>query len=79
MESGVLEDDGVLRELDRIRSTGVAVGLTTTGPRQAETIRQAPRLSLDGVNPFSVLQTTWNLLEPSAGPAMAEAHAGGGE
>jgi aryl-alcohol dehydrogenase-like predicted oxidoreductase len=29
------------------------------------------------VNPFQVVQATWNLLEPSAGPALAEANAAG--
>jgi aryl-alcohol dehydrogenase-like predicted oxidoreductase len=29
----------------------------------------------DGERLFDVVQATWNLLEPSAGPALAEAHA----
>ena len=37
-------------------------------------IRAALALS---ANPFSAVQTTWNLLEPSAGPALAEAHDAG--
>jgi aryl-alcohol dehydrogenase-like predicted oxidoreductase len=32
---------------------------------------------VDGINPFQSVQATWNLLEPSAGPALAEAHAAG--
>jgi aryl-alcohol dehydrogenase-like predicted oxidoreductase len=70
----VLADRGVLAELARLASDGLAIGLTVTGPRQSETIRAALDLSIDGVNPFRCVQATWNLLEPSAGPALAEAH-----
>jgi aryl-alcohol dehydrogenase-like predicted oxidoreductase len=34
-------------------------------------------VSVDGINPFQSVQATWNLLEPSAGPALAEAHDAG--
>ena len=77
LESGVLEDAGVLRELARLRGDGVAIGLSTSGPHQAEVIRRALVVSIDGVNPFSAVQATWNLLEPSVGPALAEAHDAG--
>ena len=40
-------------------------------------IRRALAVRVDGVNPFQSLQATWNLLEPSAGPALAEAHDAG--
>jgi aryl-alcohol dehydrogenase-like predicted oxidoreductase len=63
----------VLRELGRLRDGGLAVGLTVSGPRQADVIRRALAVELDGVNPFQVVQATWNVLEPSAGPALAEA------
>ena len=72
LESGVLEDNAVLGELRRLRGEGVAIGLSVTGPNQAVTIRRA----LD-VGVFDTVQATWNLLEPSAGPALAEAHAAG--
>jgi len=77
LESGVLDDSAVLRELERLRRSGLAVGLTVSGPRQAEVIRRAMALRVDGVNPFQVVQATWNLLEQSAGPALEEAHAAG--
>ena len=48
------------------------IGLTTSGPRQAETIERA--LEVGG---FDAVQSTWNLLERSAGPALAAAHAAG--
>lgn len=77
LESGVLEDATVLRELERLRESGLRVGLTVSGPRQPEVIRRALEVSVDGENPFGVVQATWNLLEPSSGPALAEAHAAG--
>ena len=77
VESGVLEDVDVLRELLRLRESGLVIGLTVTGPNQADVIRRALRVSMDGVNPFQAVQATWNLLERSAGAALAEAKARG--
>jgi aryl-alcohol dehydrogenase-like predicted oxidoreductase len=74
IESGVLEDRRVLAKLAQLTNDGLAIGLTVSGPRQAETIRRALEASVDGVNPFRCVQATWNLLEPSAGPALNEAH-----
>jgi aryl-alcohol dehydrogenase-like predicted oxidoreductase len=74
LESGVLEDLAVLKRLAALRAGGVAVGLTVTGPRQAAVIRRAFEVAVDGVNPFQTVQATWNVLEPSAGAALAEAH-----
>jgi aryl-alcohol dehydrogenase-like predicted oxidoreductase len=72
LESGVLGDREVLEELRRLREEGVAVGVSVTGPLQAETIRCALEVKI-----FDTVQATWNLLERSAGPALAEAHAAG--
>ena len=77
LESGVLDDRELLAELAQLRSDGLAVGFTASGPRQPEVIRRAIALEVDGVKPFDTVQATWNLLEPSAGPALAEAHAAG--
>jgi aryl-alcohol dehydrogenase-like predicted oxidoreductase len=77
VESGVLDDIAVLRELHQLRSGGLVIGLTVTGPKQAEVIRRALRTNVDGRNPFQVVQATWNLLEVSAGPALADAKAEG--
>ena len=51
--------------------------MSVSGPRQAEVIRRALEVRVDGLNPFQSVQATWNLLEPSAGPALGEAHAAG--
>jgi aryl-alcohol dehydrogenase-like predicted oxidoreductase len=73
LESGVLENVDVLRELLRLRSDGLVIGVTVTGPNQSDVIRRALRVNVDGQNPFQVVQATWNLLEPSADDALAEA------
>ncbi|MGN9846164.1 aldo/keto reductase [Nonomuraea sp. H19] len=72
VESGVLDDEDVLAELRRLRAAGVSVGLSTTGPRQSDTIDRAIESGL-----FDTVQATWNLLERSAGPALARAHRSG--
>jgi aryl-alcohol dehydrogenase-like predicted oxidoreductase len=77
LDSRVLEDRAVLAELGRLRDDGVVIGLSSSGPGQADTIRRALEVTADGVGPFACVQATWNLLEPSAGPALAEASAAG--
>jgi aryl-alcohol dehydrogenase-like predicted oxidoreductase len=72
LESGVLEDEAVLTELRRIKESGVAIGLTVTGPHQSATIERA--LAIDV---FDTVQATWNLLERSATEALERAHAKG--
>jgi len=77
LESGVLEDHAVLAELNTLRASGLTIGMSVSGPRQGEVIRRALAVRVDGINPFQSVQATWNLLEPSAGPALAEAHDAG--
>ncbi len=77
LESGVLDDQAVLTELTALRAGGLTIGLSVSGPRQADVIRRALAVRVDGINPFQLVQATWNLLEPSAGPALADAHDAG--
>jgi aryl-alcohol dehydrogenase-like predicted oxidoreductase len=77
IESGVLQDRHVLAALSHLRAGGLVIGLTVSGPAQSDTIRHALRVQVDGVNPFQVVQATWNLLEVSAGGALADAKAQG--
>jgi aryl-alcohol dehydrogenase-like predicted oxidoreductase len=72
LESGVLADEAVLAELRRIKDTGLAIGLTVTGPRQSETIERAVALGV-----FDTVQVTWNPLERSTTQALERAHAAG--
>jgi aryl-alcohol dehydrogenase-like predicted oxidoreductase len=73
----VLEDRAVLEHLAQIREQGVVIGLSVSGPEQTETIRSAVEVTVDGARLFGAVQATWNLLEPSAGPALREAHEAG--
>ena len=68
-ESGVLEDDEVLAELEALRAGGLAVGVSVSGTTQAVTIDQALQLGL-----FDAVQATWNLYERPAEPALVRAH-----
>jgi aryl-alcohol dehydrogenase-like predicted oxidoreductase len=77
LESGVLDDRKVLAELVRMRAAGVTIGLTVSGAQQSDVIQRALDVMVDGENPFRVVQATWNLLEPSSGAALADAHAQG--
>jgi aryl-alcohol dehydrogenase-like predicted oxidoreductase len=72
LESGVLRDRAVLDELARLSAAGVKVGFSTSGAAQAQTILTA--LEVGG---FDAVQSTWNLLEQSAGDALRQAHAAG--
>ena len=71
-DSPALDDAPLLRDLSRLRDSGVVVGLSVSGPRQTEVIERALELRL-----FGCVQATWNLLEPSCGPMLARAHAEG--
>ncbi len=58
----------------RYRENGLAIGLTVSGPEQAETVEQALQVVVDGRPLFQCVQVTWNLLEPSAGLVLKFAH-----
>ncbi|MGH3292684.1 MAG: aldo/keto reductase, partial [Trebonia sp.] len=77
VDSGLFTDAPLLAALSRLRAEGVIIGLSASGPHQAEAIRRALPLTVDGQQLFTAAQVTWNLLEPSVGPAAAEAAAAG--
>ncbi|WP_416874612.1 aldo/keto reductase [Kitasatospora sp. SC0581] len=76
-DSPALTDLALHRRLAALAADGVRVGLSTSGPAQADTIRRALAVTADGRPLFTAVQATWNLLETSAAPALAEAHAAG--
>ncbi|SCK44672.1 aldo/keto reductase [Streptomyces sp. WMMB 322] len=76
-ESPALTDRALQDELAALAAEGVTVGLSTSGPEQPAAIRAALSVEVEGVPLFSTVQATYNLLEPSAGPALAEAHDAG--
>lgn len=73
-DSTALTDTALHHRLAELAAQGVTVGLTTSGPDQRDTIRAALALNVDGEPLFRTVQATWNLLEPSAGPALVEAY-----
>jgi aryl-alcohol dehydrogenase-like predicted oxidoreductase len=77
VDSGVLTDRAVLEELARMRRDGLRIGLTLSGTRQAEALSRALDVTIAGDRLFDCVQATWNLLEPSAGPALQAARAAG--
>jgi aryl-alcohol dehydrogenase-like predicted oxidoreductase len=77
LETGVLDDHAVLAELARLKEQGLAIGLSVSGPSQPEVIKRSLDVRVDGEPVFQTVQATWNLLERSAGSALAEAHEAG--
>jgi aryl-alcohol dehydrogenase-like predicted oxidoreductase len=71
IESPALDDSALLDRLRGLRDSGVRVGFSTSGAAQAAVIERALGLA---DSPFSAVQSTWNLLEPSAGDALASAN-----
>nr|WP_246244460.1 aldo/keto reductase [Amycolatopsis pithecellobii] len=77
MDSPLFSDEPLLRALSALDDDGVRVGFSTSGPGQGDVIRRAFALRVAGKPIFTAVQSTWNVLEPSAGRALAEAHAAG--
>src|SRR5215469_13041621 len=77
VDSPLFTDPPLLAALARLRAEGVIIGMSASGPHQADAIRRALDLTVDGQQLFAEAEVTWNLLEPSAGPAAAEAASAG--
>jgi aryl-alcohol dehydrogenase-like predicted oxidoreductase len=77
LESGVLDNPSVLGELARLKADGLYIGLSLSGPAQAEVLKRAANIELEGVRLFDCVQITWNLLEPSTGPILRQVHRAG--
>jgi aryl-alcohol dehydrogenase-like predicted oxidoreductase len=76
-DSSVFTDQPLLEALAALTAQGVRVGFSTSGPAQPETIERGLALRVAGQPVFTAVQSTWNLLEPSAGPALTQAHHNG--
>ncbi|WP_329351570.1 aldo/keto reductase [Streptomyces sp. NBC_01261] len=76
-DSPALTDKELHAKLAELAATGVTVGFSTSGPAQADAIRAALAVTVDGEPLFRTVQSTYNALETSAGPALAEAHDAG--
>jgi aryl-alcohol dehydrogenase-like predicted oxidoreductase len=77
LDTGVLDDAELHKALAGLRDRGIRVGISTSGPAQADAVRRALDVQVGGAPLFTSIQSTWNLLEPSVGPALAEAAARG--
>ncbi|MEU9556755.1 aldo/keto reductase [Streptomyces fumanus] len=75
--SPALTDGRLHARLAEAAAGGLTVGFSTSGPAQADAIRAALAVTVDGEPLFRTVQSTYNVLETSAGPALAEAHDAG--
>ncbi|OSP40260.1 aldo/keto reductase [Streptomyces sp. 13-12-16] len=76
-ESPALTDKELHARLAEAAGQGLTVGFSTSGPAQADAIRAALAVTVDGEPLFRTVQSTYNALETSAGSALAEAHDAG--
>ncbi|URN01882.1 aldo/keto reductase [Actinomadura madurae] len=76
-ESPLFQDVALQEAMAELTAEGVRVGFSTSGPKQAETIRRALALEVSGQRLFSTVQSTWNILETSAEDALRDAHDAG--
>ena len=76
-DSPALTDKELHATLAEAAAQGTTVGFSTSGPAQADAIRAALAVTVDGEPLFRTVQSTYNVLETSAGPALAEAHEAG--
>ncbi|MFD8420970.1 aldo/keto reductase [Streptomyces sp. NPDC059466] len=76
-DSPALTDRKLHAALAEAAAGGLSIGFSTSGPAQAEAIRAALAVTVDGAPLFRTVQSTYNVLETSAAPALAEAHDAG--
>ncbi|CAL2061129.1 Aldo/keto reductase [Streptomyces murinus] len=76
-DSPALTDKELHARLAEAAAQGLTIGFSTSGPRQADTVRAALAVTVDGEPLFRTVQSTYNILEHSAEPALAEAHDAG--
>jgi aryl-alcohol dehydrogenase-like predicted oxidoreductase len=76
-DSPALTDKELHARLADAAAQGLTIGFSTSGPAQAEAVRAALAVTVGGEPLFRTVQSTYNLLETSAAPALAEAHDAG--
>ncbi|MEU0004924.1 aldo/keto reductase [Streptomyces sp. NPDC006314] len=76
-DSPALTDKELHARLAEAAAEGLTVGFSTSGPAQADAIRAALAVTVDGEPLFRTVQSTYNALETSAESALAEAHDAG--
>ncbi len=76
-DSPALTDKELHAELAEAAAQGMTVGFSTSGPAQADAIRAALAVTVGSEPLFRTVQATYNVLDTSAGPALAEANDAG--
>ncbi|OIJ66694.1 aldo/keto reductase [Streptomyces mangrovisoli] len=76
-DSPALTDKELHAKLAEAAARGTTIGFSTSGPAQADAVRAALAVTVDGEPLFRTVQSTYNALETSAAPALAEAHDAG--
>lgn len=76
-DSPALTDKELHAKLAEAAAQGLSIGFSTSGPAQADAIRAALAVTVDGEPLFRTVQSTYNVLETSVAPALAEAHDAG--
>ncbi|SFF16894.1 aldo/keto reductase [Streptomyces mirabilis] len=76
-DSPALTDKELHAKLAEAAAQGLSIGFSTSGPAQADAIRAALAVTVDGEPLFRTVQSTYNVLETSAAAALAEAHDAG--
>ncbi|MEU1276660.1 aldo/keto reductase [Streptomyces sp. NPDC005799] len=77
LHSAALTNHRLHGQLAELAASGVMIGLSTSGPDQADIIRAALAIRVGELPLFRSIASTYNVLETSAEPALAEAHAAG--
>ncbi|MEU2717474.1 aldo/keto reductase [Streptomyces sp. NPDC007205] len=76
-DSPALTDKDLHARLAEAAAQGLTIGFSTSGPAQADAVRAALAVTVGGEPLFRTVQSTYNVLETSAAPALAEAHDAG--
>lgn len=76
-DSSALTDPALHAGLAALAADGVTIGFSTSGPAQADAVRAALAVTVDGEPLFRTVQSTYNLLDTAVGEALEEAHEAG--
>lgn len=77
LESGVMENNDVLSRLAEMKSNGLLIGFSVSGPKQKDVIKKGLEVEIDGVRLFDSLQVTYNILEQSTTDILEQASEAG--
>jgi aryl-alcohol dehydrogenase-like predicted oxidoreductase len=77
VDSPLFDQPDLIAALAELGADRTRVGFSTSGPAQADAVRRGLALEVSGRPVFTSVQSTWNPLEQSVAPALAEAHDAG--